>query len=60
MKRRERDYLDLLRARCDILRMRVDAGRGQGGYVLEWSRELKALEWAINMIELHNAAKGEQ
>jgi hypothetical protein len=47
LSNRERDYLDTLRGRCDVLRARVGDGPQTLGYLIEWRRELKALEWAI-------------
>jgi len=44
---RERGYLDRLRERCDVLRARVGDKPQTQGYMIDWQRELKALEWAI-------------
>jgi len=51
MTERERDYVALLRARCEILRARIGERRPKGGYVLEWQNELAALMWALSRIE---------
>ena len=48
---REIGYMDRLEQRCEILRARIKEGFSRHNYIIEWERELKAMEWAIARIE---------
>jgi hypothetical protein len=50
LNKRERDYLERIKARCVILRSIVNADSSEQ-IRNEWLRELHALEWAIARLD---------
>jgi hypothetical protein len=49
---KERSHLERMRERCIVLRARVsDSGGGRPNYIVDWERELRALEWAISKLD---------